>query len=490
MVIKGWKWVPAIFILLAANAAIAWGVYRLSAAKDIEKGFAVLSKKQFLQVPYTGVSVNNPADNSFSFVEAARIATNSVVYIRTVVPGQKYYDPFFGMFGNMGPTSGSGSGVIYSSDGYIITNNHVIQDAQNIEVYLNGSKRKYAAKLIGTDKNSDLALIKIDATGLAAINFTDSDLLPVGEWVLAIGNPFNLNSTATAGIISAKGRNINLVQSEFPIESFIQTDAAINPGNSGGALVDLKGNLVGINTAIYSKTGSYSGYGFAIPSNIVAKIISDIRRTGSVQIGVVEAEWIDIDDDVARSIGASASTEGVFVSRVYGGGNADKAGLRVGDIITAIETAASKKIQVKDRSTLDEQLAYDRPGDIIVLYVQRKSGEQLKLKIKLTNTLGNTSGKNAEVVTSQRFSADLVDLPDYDRRRLNIKGNAVKVVNIREGYFKQIGIFEGFVILTVNGNAVGSAEDFVRYLNVARGQVILSGVGTDGHKSTFSFYIN
>jgi serine protease Do len=247
----------------------------------------------------------------------------------------------------------SGSGVIVSGDGYIVTNNHVVEKAVKIEVILT-NKQSYDAILVGTDPSSDLALLKIDAKGLKTINFANSNGLKVGEWVLAVGNPFNLTSTVTAGIVSAKGRNLNLLSNIFPIESFIQTDAAINPGNSGGALVNLNGDLVGINTAILSRTGAYNGYGFAVPSNIVQKIIRDLKEYGAVQRAFLGADVTDIDARIQERA-MLKSMNGVYVNNVAGYGPAKEAGIKEGDVILEFN-----QIPVNSKAEFDEQLSYYR----------------------------------------------------------------------------------------------------------------------------------
>ncbi|HYH02216.1 MAG TPA: trypsin-like peptidase domain-containing protein, partial [Bacillota bacterium] len=268
--------------------------------------FSLTDKKDIVswEAPFSGnaerVSYSGSAVNAPDFVKASETATPTVVFIKTVSnmnQRQTIWDEWFGWdpFGNMGPVSSTGSGVIITDDGYIVTNHHVIDGADKIDVVLNGNKKTYTAKVVGTDPSTDLAVLKIEAKNLPKISVANSENLKTGEWVVAVGNPFNLTSTVTAGIVSAKGRNINIVNNQFPIESFIQTDAAINPGNSGGALVNTSGELVGINTAIMSKTGAYNGYGFAIPSNIVAKVVKDIIDFGEVQRAFTGMDVRDID---------------------------------------------------------------------------------------------------------------------------------------------------------------------------------------------------
>ena len=269
----------------------------------------------------------------------------------------------------------SGSGVIISEDGYIVTNNHVIDKAQVIQVVLN-DKREFTATLVGTDPNTDIALLKIDATGLPVIPMGNSDELKVGEWVLAVGNPFNLTSTVTAGIVSAKARNINILNADMKIESFIQTDAAVNPGNSGGALVNTRGELVGINTAIASQTGSYTGYSFAVPTSIVQKVVSDIRAYGAVQRAILGVVMQEITPALQRERNLS-TLQGVYVVQLLEGGAAQHAGIQEGDVITQVDAA-----QIKSSADLQEQIARHHPGDTVTVTVLRR-GELKTFTVEL-----------------------------------------------------------------------------------------------------------
>jgi serine protease Do len=288
-------------------------------------------------------------EGSVNFVDAANNSIHSVVHIKTKVmrSGVRSSNPFYQYFFDQGMQSqqqqmGSGSGVIISEDGYILTNNHVVTNADEVEVTLN-DQRSYIAEVLGTDPNTDLALIKIKEENLAYIPYGNSENVQVGEWVLAVGNPFNLNSTVTAGIVSAKGRNINILQEEFAIESFIQTDAAVNPGNSGGALVNTKGELIGINTAIASTTGTYSGYSFAVPVNIARKVVDDILEFGTVQRAFIGVSIRDLNGKIASEKGLSVS-EGAYVQGLSKDGAAYDAGIREGDIIVAIDAVKVKNV--------------------------------------------------------------------------------------------------------------------------------------------------
>ena len=317
------------------------------------------------------------------FTQAAERSVEAVVHVKTkYYRQQQYVDPFYQFFFGRPQQSqqpsamASGSGVILSNDGYIVTNNHVIEDANEIEVVLN-DKRTFTAKLIGTDPNTDLALLKIEATNLPTIEIGNSDDLRVGEWVLAVGNPFNLTSTVTAGIVSAKARSINILNSDMKIESFIQTDAAVNPGNSGGALVNTQGQLVGINTAIASQTGSYAGYAFAIPTAIMQKVVADLRQFGTVQRALLGIRMLDITQQVKDQLSLE-SMEGVYVGEVISGSAADKAGMKAGDVIVQVDGRP-----INASSQLQEQIGRKNPGDQITILV-RRGQRSLTLQVTLT----------------------------------------------------------------------------------------------------------
>lgn len=425
----------------------------------------------------------NPLSPSLNenFVGASAISTPSVVYIKTLTgANNSAFDPFDWFFGGGNRIiGGSGSGVIYSKDGYIITNNHVIAGAEKIEV-IRGS-RSYAAKVVGTDPSTDLAVLKIEANNLPSITFGNSRKLQVGEWVLAVGNPFNLTSTVTAGIVSAKGRNINILNSQFPIESFIQTDAAINPGNSGGALVDMEGKLVGINTAILSRTGSYTGYGFAVPSDIVAKVVKDLIEYGEVQKVFVGLEVTDPDEQTV-SKWDSDDFMGVVVNYVEPGGAAESAGIRKGDVVTVIDGE-----KILGKSSFDEQLAYKRPGDRITMRYQRGSSER-EVVLKLTNREGTTDVVKRSIFSSQRMGASFENLSKVERNRFKID-EGVRVAEVSGGVFGRLGVQEGFIILRINGKNVKTASEIVKILDDLKGRVVLEGVDLNGMSGYYSFYL-
>ena len=331
---------------------------------------------------------NKYSNQQVDFVFAAEKSIETVVHIKSkflIDNIYRYYDPFEDFFFGDGykyynkpkERSSSGSGVIISSDGYIVTNNHVINKAKEIEVVMNNNQ-VYDAELIGTDETTDLALLKIKANNLPHISFSNSDNVKVGQWVLAVGNPFNLNSTVTAGIISAKGRSLNLLNNPHAIESFLQTDAAINPGNSGGALVNLDGELIGINTAIKSNTGSYTGYGFAIPSNIVQKIINDIKKFGEVKRAFIGIQILEVNDEIKKYYSLN-ETSGVLITKIIDGGAASKTEMREKDIIVSID---GEKIETI--ANLHEQISKYRPGDNILCEISR-NGKILSFELELEN---------------------------------------------------------------------------------------------------------
>jgi len=416
------------------------------------------------------------------FIEASERSTESVVFIKTESQYERRssfwffdYDPF----GRIGKVSSTGSGVIVSEDGYIVTNNHVIARADKIEVTLTENNRSYEATLIGSDPSSDLALLKIDAKKLPAIVFANSDNVRIGQWVLAVGNPFNLNSTVTAGIVSAKGRNINVVDSKFPIESFIQTDAAINPGNSGGALVDLKGELVGVNTAIASKTGSYVGYGFAIPSNIVIKTIKDIKDFGEVQRGFIGIDVMEIEGEMYDKLKVE---NGVLIHRVNGTNNAASDKLEAGDVIIKIND-----IIVKNRTIYDEQLAYLRPGDKVDLEIVR-DGSKKNVSIKLVNKEGSYDLIKKVSLISQKLGAEFEMISKLERKTYKIE-SGFRVYNIKPGLIRQLNIPENFIFTKINNEEFSNLKEFVSYMEGLSGQVLIEGTSPQGGRQFLRTYI-
>lgn len=419
---------------------------------------------------YTGLVdklFNSRLNNSFhsaaptDFSIAADIATPAVVNIRALQQSGG------GLWGGGTLTGSSGSGVILSPDGYIVTNHHVIENSTEIKVTLS-DKREYKAKLIGSDPMTDIALIKIGEMDLPFVVFGNSDSLKVGEWVLAVGNPFNLSSTVTAGIISAKGRNINILGGGSSIESFIQTDAAVNPGNSGGALVNTAGELIGINTAIITESGSYEGYSFAVPSNLAQKVIRDLREFGTVQRALLGVNIEDVNDETARDIGLP-NAQGVYVTRVSVNGAADDAGLQVGDVIIGMNN-----IHIRSTPELQEMIGRFRPGEEVQLEFWRK-GNKLRSKVTLKDSRNSTSitrVRGDELESS--LGLELRDLAREEKRRLGIQG--AMVTSIRRGSIVyDTNMQPGFVITSVNGNRITSAYEVVEAIRNAQHNVVLDG---------------
>lgn len=423
-----------------------------------------------------------------SFVKASKDATPAVVFIKTLSNQRNYVDPFFDFWNNMdffgrrGPVASSGSGVILTDDGYIVTNNHVVKDADVIEVITNNQKQSYKAKIVGTDPSTDLALLKIEGNNLPHITLGNSDNVEIGEWVIAVGNPFNLTSTVTAGIVSAKGRNINIVNNQFPIESFIQTDAAINPGNSGGALVDLNGKLIGINTAIASNTGSYNGYGFAIPVNIVAKIVKDLIEFKEVQRGFTGMEVKDIDADLAKKLNINNNL-GVYVSSVLAEGPADNAGMRAGDIIIKVNGR-----DIDSKSIFDEHIEYLRPGEKAKMTIVR-NGKEMEFAVSLLNREGTTAIMRKGTVSSDILGADFQAVPKIEKDKLGIK-NGIRISNLRQGRMAGMGLSDGFIIISLNKKEYEKPDDLIKDLERVRGQIVIDGIFPNGGRGVFSFYSN
>lgn len=419
-----------------------------------------------------------PAD----FSTAAERSSPSVVFIKTVsnYGRQSDYWDFWDFYGRRGPISSAGSGVIISEDGYIVTNNHVVENADKIEVILQ-NKHSYKAEIVGSDPNTDLALLKVEAGNLPAIQFANSDDVNIGSWALAVGNPLNLTSTVTAGIISAKGRNINIVNSQFPIESFIQTDAAINPGNSGGALVNTSGQLIGVNTAIASKTGAYSGYGFAIPSNIVRKVADDIIEYGEVQIAFLGAEVVDIDNSLKDRI-PDDDYSGVYVYDIARESAALRAGFEEGDIILEVEGRP-----VNSKAEYMERLSYFRPGDLVKVKIKR-DGAIKELKAVLTNKEGTTKVLRDDSVFSSALGAKVDPLSKVERNKYEIE-SGFRLSDVRSGRIRRLGLPDGFIIISVNKQVPRSVRELEELLAQARGRVIIDGVHPNGSRSYYSFYV-
>ncbi len=445
-------------------------------AVAIERPIARFTSNESVSIP-----------GNVDFTVAAEISVNAVVHVKTVASSQQgygenpLYEFFFGPrgFSQPQPVEGSGSGVIISSDGYIVTNNHVINGADEIEVLLN-DRRSFKATLVGADPSTDIALLKIDASDLVALSFGDSDRIKVGEWVLAVGNPFNLNSTVTAGIVSAKSRNIGILATaggNLGIESFIQTDAAVNPGNSGGALVNTRGELIGINTAIASRTGSFSGYSFAVPANIARKVTDDLKQYGEVQRGLLGVSIREVDKDIQQRLQLD-KVDGVFVAGVADGGGAKEAGIEEEDVIISVNNEAISTVP-----QLQERISRYRPGDKVKIEVIR-SGKTKQFTVTLRSIRGTT-----EIVkTSDKdkfLGAVFEEINNEDKKILRIN-YGLKIVKLNEGKLKQNGIQTGFIITKANRLPVTNMQDFERVVATANEGLFLTGIYPNGRVAYYA----
>ena len=432
-----------------------------------------------------------PTENTPDFVDAAEASVNAVVHIKTtIIQKSASYNDFFGAFlehlyGIPGQTQSNkmvayGSGVVLSPDGYIVTNNHVVEGADEVEVTFN-NKVVRQASIVGTDPTSDLALIKVDGADFDYLVFGDSDKVKVGEWVLAVGNPFNLTSTVTAGIVSAKARNIGILGEGSSVESFIQTDAAVNRGNSGGALVNTRGELIGINAAIASHTGSYEGYSFAIPSNIVRKVVDDLLMYGETQRAYIGIYPQEMNADLADKAGMK-EIKGVYVAELTENSAAEKAGIRSGDVITSINGNA-----VNTTTQLLEVVRQYRPGDEVQVMVVR-NGHEREFKVGLLNESGSTDVvKKTESFYNEAMGVMLQPASKQELKNLRIS-NGLKIVEIRQGVFQGAGV-EGFIITSVNGKEVSSKADLEAALASNRSRkTTIGGVYPNGMRMNFEYY--
>ena len=448
-------------------------------------------------MPAQPVDLTFAAEKALPAVVHIRYVQNSKVQTVEVQsdPFSDFFDDFFGSpgRGNGGTQKrqvqtpkreATGSGVIISADGYIVTNNHVVEGADQLTVTLNDN-REFSARIIGTDKSTDLALIKIDGKNLPTLPIGDSDKLKVGEWVLAVGNPFNLNSTVTAGIVSAKARTLG----GNPIESFIQTDAAINQGNSGGALVNTQGELVGINAMLYSQTGSYSGYGFAIPTTIMNKVVADIKQYGSVQRAVMGIKGGDVRVylDMEKEKGKEhdlGTNDGIYVESVEDGGAGSAVGLKSGDVIVAADGRKLTKM-----AELQELLSGKKPGDkITITYLRNKK------KTTATATLKNAQG-NTKVMKSADLDilgGNFKEITDDQKRQLNIN-SGLEVIRVNNGALKDAGVAKGFIIQKVNEQIIKSTEDLqkaVKEASTSKDPVLyIQGIYPTGKKAYFAVVV-
>ena len=445
---------------------------------------------------YNARAVNFDGTNPIGpdFIAASESSINSVVHVTTKVVKTSFQrDPFQEFFYGPGAGgqeykqygAGSGSGVIISSEGYIVTNNHVIEDASEIEVILNDNT-KYTAKLVGADPSTDIAVLKIEGTGFQPIPIGNSDNLRIGEWVLAVGNPFNLTSTVTAGIVSAKARNINLLsdltqQNVVPIESFIQTDAAVNPGNSGGALVNTKGELIGINTAIASQTGSYSGYSFAIPVNLVQKVMRDLIDYGMVQRGFLGIQISDLTQEIKEKNNLP-SIKGVFIEKVNEDGSADKVGIKEGDVILKISNK-----EVNSVASLQEEIGKKRPGDKVSITIRTKKGLEEVKEVVLKNSSGEAVllSKN-DVSKNSALGVTFEKLTEKEKKQYNVS-YGVKVKTVTTGKLKGLGVEEGMIVTKVNNEPVETVEQLTSKMTATDNGILLEVITKSGKKEYIGF---
>jgi Do/DeqQ family serine protease len=436
---------------------------------------SIEARQQSILAKYSHDTVYQ-APKELNFLATATRVTPAVVHIRTSYgPGEFSVNPL--EFSLEAPTRSSGSGVIISDDGYIVTNNHVIEDANSIEVVMTNNQRFYA-KLIGSDPTTDLALLKVRARNLPFLRYGNSDAITPGEWVLAVGNPFDLNSTVTAGIISAKARNIGILRdrNNLQVEAFIQTDAAVNPGNSGGALVNLNGDLIGVNSAIATSSGSYQGYSFAIPVSLVKKVMDDLLELGQVQRGMLGIQITDVNAAIAEDLGLGIS-QGVLINRVNGGSAAELSGLERGDVIIGIDGH-----RVNSVSELQELVARNRPGkEIAVSYM--RDGLTQAVKARLRNSDGNEKVERKKIIYDLK-GIEVEDVPYKELAGLQVEGG-VRIKDILSEKWKAAGIKKGFLITYIDKVPVDNVEDLNRILDFKKGGILIEGIHADGKKGVY-----
>ncbi|HBX90823.1 Do family serine endopeptidase [Alistipes sp.] len=480
----------AIAVSAAAGGLTAWTVAdRTASVAYIEHE---VERTPALGAHFASYEAGKYPDLTYAAENAVKAVVNIEAIQQVEMRPQRSYDPFLEFFGMpQGPRGGSsqprfreqrsgGSGVIISTDGYIVTNNHVVDGASKLRVTLNDD-RTFDAELIGRDAATDVALLKIDGKDLPTLAFGSSDALRLGEWVLAIGSPFDLRSTVTAGIVSAKGRQMGVIPSQFSVESFIQTDAAVNPGNSGGALVNAHGELVGINTLIMSQTGSYIGYSFAVPETIVRKVVMDLKEFGIVQRAMLGIEFRLIDQEFIDRMGEELGIReigGAYVASVVEGGSASEAGIRKGDVILDVDG-----VKLVSQSTLQEQIARHRPNDRVKLTIKR--GDDVKLfEVTLRNKAGNTELLTKEDVdVAELLGGKFAEVNDRKARALDIRGG-IEVVGVKaDGILARARVREGFVITHINDKPVRSLADLQRMTGKVR---TIDGVYPNGRSASYT----
>lgn len=477
------------FLIIAAaffGGIVSLGLYRALEPKAEDSEFQQANYVQDMPVQPANYVANYPLpQNVPDFTQAADLTVHAVVHIKTEIRRRNsVYDEFFyEFFGrphqqNNQPMIATGSGVIITEDGYIVTNNHVVQNAERLEVTLN-DKRSYEAEIIGTDPSTDLALIKINEANLPFLAYGDSDKVRVGEWVLAVGNPFNLTSTVTAGIVSAKARDINILGTASAIESFIQTDAPVNRGNSGGALVNTAGELVGINAAIASNTGSYAGYSFAIPVNIVKKVVNDFINYGEIQRAYIGVTIRDIDSEFADELGLK-DLEGVYVVSVVDNSSADDADVRPEDVILEING-----IDINSVSRLLETVGQHNPGDRIMVTL-RRDGKIIRKELLLKNRENSFDIVSKEDTQTFEALGAVFEQPSVEEmNRLGID-YGMQISELGRGKLMNKGVREGFIITEIDKTPVRSIDDIKNLLTGKRGGVLIEGVYPNGQRAYYA----
>ncbi len=469
-----------LFLMAVLGGIVSLGLYKAFEKKN------TINYPDPQGIPVQQVALYGPGapGNLPDFETAASISVHAVVHIKSEFQKKSLvYDDFFSFF-NYGqsapreyvsPYSAMGSGVIVSANGYIVTNNHVVQDAVDITVTLN-DKRVYKATVVGTDPGTDLALIRIEENNLPFLAYGNSDDVKIGEWVLAVGNPFNLTSTVTAGIVSAKARDINILGSKGAVESFIQTDAAINPGNSGGALVNTRGELIGINAAIASGTGYYTGYSFAIPVNIVKKVVDDFAKFGKIKRVWLGVYYREIDDQFAKDKGLS-SLSGVYIDDVVSGGSAEKAGIQKGDIIISIQSKP-----VNGKSELMEAVSQMSPGDEISVSVLRE-GKQIDLQVKMVSE-SSTQTVAVEGNKLTLYGATFEPLGETEKARYRLS-HGFKITRVEPGKFSQAGLKAGFILVNVDNRPITSIGALKEALTSNKNGVQIDGLYPNGMRAFY-----
>lgn len=473
--------------LVMATFGAFVGVLVFTRLSDNKVGSSNVAEQQYIaeQAKALPTSFQQVPAGQVDFTYAAEQTVHAVVHVKTTTVVSNRYNPsiwdfFYGENSRQQPSkmTGWGSGVIISPDGYIITNNHVIENAEEVAVTLNDN-REFKAKVIGRDPNSDIALIKIPGDNFPVIRYGDSDNLKLGEWVLAVGNPFDLTSTVTAGIVSAKGRSLGINSGSYPIESFIQTDAALNMGNSGGALVNTSGLLVGITSAIYSATGTYSGNSFAIPVNIVKKVVDDLRQFGEVQRAIIGVEIGEVTSEIADKENLK-EVKGAIITKISENGAAEEAGLKVNDVIVGINS-----YPVRSRAELQEQVGKFRPGDKTqITYI--RGGKEATALVTLKNVNNNTDVVKVGEGGGTVFGASLESLSQEELRQYRIS-NGVRVTSVGEGKFKDWGIRKGYIITIVNDKKVKTPSDIRDFTNNEQSLSSIEGYQSNGTHFSFQF---